>query len=79
MGSGSALSWVVFVGWFVRSEILRVAQNDKGGGGRLASLHFVGGVLRLTRVEGWWMEGWEECGEGGHGDPPLRIDRVGYW
>ena len=28
----SALSWVVDGGWLARSEILRVAQNDKGDG-----------------------------------------------
>ena len=32
-GNVSALSWVVFGGWLARSEILRVAQNDKGDRG----------------------------------------------
>ena len=32
-GSGSALSWVVVASWLARSEILRVAQNDKEDGG----------------------------------------------
>jgi hypothetical protein len=31
-GNGSALSWFAFVSGFARSEILRVAQNDKGTG-----------------------------------------------
>ena len=29
----TALSWVDYASWFARSEILRVAQNDKGESG----------------------------------------------
>jgi len=32
-GNGSALRWAVVAGWLARSEILRVAQNDKGNKG----------------------------------------------
>jgi hypothetical protein len=33
LGCGSALRWMEFAGWSARSEILRVAQNDKGDRG----------------------------------------------
>ncbi len=41
--SGSALGGVEFVAWYARSAILRVAQSDKGVGGRSAGRVRVGG------------------------------------
>ena len=48
----AALTGMVFAGWCARSEILRVAQNDKGYWGGFPE-PFVGEVLRMTILTGF--------------------------